>query len=355
MKYLLFFFHLIVFSISSAFCQTKFEKGYFITNEDQRIECLVRNSQWINNPDEFFYKLGSEDVSSVVKISEAKEFGIVGSIKFVREVVEIDQSTDDPSSLSNSRNPIWRKDTAYLKVLIEGRANLYSFQSGNLFRYFYKVEGKEVNQLIYKRFFLSNGIIAENKSFQQQLFNDLRCTTTTIKDATKLDYKENSLVKYFVDYLACNGDTSQTNKLRNNRTRNLTAIVGTQLLSGFPSDKNSVIRLGVEFETMLTNRQDWAFLVDPTAYLVSTESLVVIPFGVRHYFNLSDKSRIFLNVSLIGPYFSPSSLLFGVTLLPMVGGGFSYNRFRIEARIPTFNGLAPLSSITVGYRFFSKK
>jgi hypothetical protein len=358
MKYLLFSFHFLVFCVSPVFCQTKFEKGYFITNEDQRIECLVYNSQWNDNPIEFFYKQGNEKELAIVKISEAKEFGIVGSIKFVREVLDIDQSTDDLSSLGNSRNPIWKKDTAYLKVLVEGKANLYSFQNGNLFRYFYKVEDKEVSQLIYKRFFLSSGVIAENKSFQQQLFNDVRCSSTTIKNATKLDYKENSLIKYFVDYLACNGDISQMNKARDNRTKNITATVGTQLLSGLTSPNYSVIRLGVEFEQMLTNRNNWAFFVDPNLYISSNESLVFLPFGIRHYFHLNNHARLFLNLSLFGPYFSTSyaTQLSGFLIFqPFVGGGVAYNRFRIEARIPLSSVPNPASSITVGFRLFSRK
>ncbi len=356
MKYLFPSLVLILLTLC-AVGQTSFENGYFVTNDNQRIECLIRNYHWDNNAKEFSYKISDQDESLLKKISDAKEFGIKGSFKFIRAIVDIDQSTDDPATLSTNRNPIWQKDTVYLKVLIEGKASLYSFQDGSLFRYFYNVDSKEINQLIYKRFFVASGVIAANRSFQQQLFNDLKCHGISLSDVTKLDYKESSLTKYFVDYLVCNGDISQLEKVRKTKTKNITAVIGTQLLSRSATGY-SVIRIGVEFESILTTRKDWSFFVEPHAYLTSVGSLVFLPFGVRHYFHLNDRAKLFLNLSLLGPYFSlsNSTQLVGFLLLqPLVGGGFAYNRFRIEARIPVSEGLGPLSSITLGYRLFSKK
>ena len=40
-----------------GFSQIKFENGYFINNSDEKIECLIKNKDWDDNPVKFNYKL----------------------------------------------------------------------------------------------------------------------------------------------------------------------------------------------------------------------------------------------------------------------------------------------------------
>lgn len=37
--------------------QIIFEKGYYITNDDQKIDCFIKNNDWKYNPSEFDYQL----------------------------------------------------------------------------------------------------------------------------------------------------------------------------------------------------------------------------------------------------------------------------------------------------------
>jgi hypothetical protein len=356
----LFYSLILSLSFSSTLCQTIFEAGYFITNNDERVDCLIENHEWINNPTYFSYKILGKDETLVKEILEVKEFAIANKYKFIRATVDIDLSTDDPSNLSTNRNPIWKKNTVYLKVLIEGKANLYFFQNGNLFRYFYRVDSKEISQLIYKRYFVSTGIIAENNSFQQQLFNEVRCATTQINDVTKLIYNEKNLAKYFIDYLACNGDVSQLSKIKKSRIRSINACLGTGTQFSLSSNSlnNSLTQITIEFESFVTNKKKWSFFFDPTAYIISSgATLVVLSFGSRYYLHFNNRTGLFLNLSLIGPYvgISNSDQLFGVTMLPMTGGGFSYDRFRIEGRVSPINDFKSLTTFTVAYRLFKKK
>ncbi len=66
----LFLFTIIAFS---AFSQVRFEKGYFIDNQDKRTECLVRNVGWDNNPESFRYKLPTGDEILTAGIADVKE------------------------------------------------------------------------------------------------------------------------------------------------------------------------------------------------------------------------------------------------------------------------------------------
>lgn len=40
--------------------QINFEKGYFISNDNEKIECLIKSIDWKNNPTEFKYKLNEK-------------------------------------------------------------------------------------------------------------------------------------------------------------------------------------------------------------------------------------------------------------------------------------------------------
>ncbi len=362
-KYVLTFFLFI--SFISVRCQIEYRSGYFVTNQDQTVKCLILHSDWRNNPTSFTCKLNETSEPNTKTISETKEFGFTDSYKFIRSIVDIDQSTDDIRELTYNRNPIWKKDSVFLKVLVEGKATLYSYEKGNLFRYFYKTQEREISQLIYKRFLTSNGIALENKSYQQQLLNDVKCSATTIKDVTKLTYKDNSLVRYFIEYLVCNGDGSQLSKLETyNKNTNVTAIIGIPLLSTTaatnvlaPTSPNfSFTKIGVELEYLMTDRNKWSFFIDPNIHLASRISFISMPFGFRHYFHLNNKSRLFLNLSIFGPFYSIEPKVFGLGVFPpFIGGGFSYDRFRIEARIPTSSDANALSSLMIGYNLSKKK
>ena len=49
----------LVFPILATNCcaQISFEKGYYIDNSNQKVDCLIKNVDWKNNPTSFEYKL----------------------------------------------------------------------------------------------------------------------------------------------------------------------------------------------------------------------------------------------------------------------------------------------------------
>ena len=74
----------------SCFGQIVFNKGYFINNRNEKIECLIKNYDWMYNPVKIEYKL--QDASDIVTagIDSIKEFGINDFSRFVRAEVKID-------------------------------------------------------------------------------------------------------------------------------------------------------------------------------------------------------------------------------------------------------------------------
>lgn len=137
---------LILFTILSfnCFAQIAFEKGYYINNSDEKIDCLIKNLDWANNPTGFEFKLNEEAKSEFATIATVKEFAVDNAFKYRRHNVNIDKSSDIIARMSKEKNPVFIEEELFLKVLIEGNANLFSFKEQNLTRYFFSTENSEV-------------------------------------------------------------------------------------------------------------------------------------------------------------------------------------------------------------------
>ncbi|CAM1347838.1 tRNA modification GTPase [Tenacibaculum ascidiaceicola] len=308
----------------TCYAQITFEKGYFITNSGERIECLIKNIDWKDTPTEFIYKRNATDSEKTNTINSIKEFGIYNSSKYIRANIDIDKSSSIVGKLSNNRNPVFIRETLFLKVLIEGKANLFSYKNRNLKRFFFSTNEKEVTQLIYKKY-TNNYTIYENKQFLQQLFNNLKCHTLTTKRIETLKYNDNSLSNFFIDYNECKNSES-INFYKNSKKRNafslaIKAGVNNNSLSiknsinnsrGTDFDNKISGRFGIEAEYILPfNKNKWSIVISP-AYqsFKSTEnnnalvsvinySSIEVPVGVKHSFFLNQNSKIYLLASYV--------------------------------------------------------
>lgn len=91
MKYIICF-SFLLFCSSSSFAQSGFQEGYFIDLEGEKHEVFILNKDWKNNPSEFKYKVNLDAKPQVKKITETKEFSIIGKSVYQRHVVNIDRS-----------------------------------------------------------------------------------------------------------------------------------------------------------------------------------------------------------------------------------------------------------------------
>lgn len=179
--------------------QIVFESGYFINNDDKKTDCLIKNYEWENSPTQVEYKLTDSSTTEISDISNIKEF-MVAKLKYRRFTVEIDQSSSVLSSLSDESEPIFIEKTLFLRVLIEGNANLY--EAGYSKRYFYNVGESKVIQLIYKEYKVDY-TVATNNTFKSQLWKDLNCSCISFTDIKNIEYKKSYLLKIFERYNTC--------------------------------------------------------------------------------------------------------------------------------------------------------
>lgn len=337
MKTKLFFLIVTLLSIP-CLAQITFEKGYYINNSNQKIECLIKNKDWENNPTSFEYKLTENDLSNEVTLANVKEFGVYNISRFVRGEVNIDRSSNDIALMSSEKNPEFKIEKLFLKVLVEGKSNLYEYVDGNLRRYFYDKENVGIEQLIFKRYKTPEFEVGLNNKFRQQLWSDLKCDKFEIKKLETINYRKNDLINFFVEYSNCanqkpiNFENTLKKDLFNLtlRPRITNSSLSIQNAASNYQDtdfgSNVGIGFGVEAEIILPfNKNKWSFVIEPTyqsykntitkpsssvsgGVLISkvNYSSVEVPISLRHYLFLSNTSTFFITASYVVD-FSPNS------------------------------------------------
>ena len=362
----------IVFSLNS-YSQISYEKGYFIDNANQKINCLIKNSDWKNNPTEFEYKLSEKGESKNATIRSIKEFGIDNSSKYIRSTVEIDRSSESVNFLSNDMNPNFNKETLFLRVLVEGKANLLEYVDSNLKRYFYSKESSNIKQLVFKSYTTINNTVGKNNRFRQQLWNDLKCSNFKMSKFESLNYKKKELVRLFNDYSECHSidlvhfEPKQKRDLFNLTIRPRLNSSSLAIQNSIASSRNvdfeskTGFGFGLETEFILPfNKNKWAFAIEPTYQSFKSEKItsssfvsggeilaeieyssVEVPVSLRHYFFLDNNSKIFVDASFIIDLSSKSLLTF-----KRADGSSLDNDLEIDSR----NNLA----FGIGYKLHDK-
>lgn len=373
-------------SVSLFNAQIKFEKGYFINNSGKKSEVLIKNLDWKNNPTEFEYKIeGSADIKRE-NIANIQEFGIGNESKYVRKKVMIDYSSEQLSDMSYERKPQFEEKTVFLKYIIDGKADLLYYENSEIQKFFFNINNSETKQLIYKSYYIDTNQIAHNEDYKKQLAEILNCGVENKKiDAAK--YKTKDLANLFMSYNSCSDGNVAINYNQPAEKADLFNLnirpginsssfeVTNSLYSPYSSaettkfDRKTSFRIGIEAEFILPfNKNKWALFVEPTYQYYKTEKesiayagqyfetkstrevdykSIEVPFGVRYYFFLNNKSKIFLNAAYIMDLELNSKLKMDFTEIKIDSGsnlafgvGYKYNdRFLVELRATTQRNL----------------
>ena len=375
---------LLVLVSLNTYAQITFEKGYYIDNAGQTINCYIKNLEWENNPSEFEFKLFEDSEKATASIGTVREFGIENVSKYIRAKVEIDRTLNNHSNLSLNKEPINHEEELFLKVLLEGRANLYFYGDGSLSRYFYKKDGS-IEQLVYKQYLNTDNKIVKNNAYKKQLWNELTCSSISIEMVDRLYYRKKELLGFFVKYNEClnheftNFDDMQKRDLFNLSLRpginfSQFSVPGFSTIEKVEFDSEITFRFGLEAEFVLPFKKNkWAILLEPTYQYYKTQTVtdrgtmkidyssIELPFGVRHYFFLNDQSKIFINAALIYDINLNSNLELNYIDLEIkssynwaIGAGYNLNNtYSIECRFQTPRDLTNLSNIVSEYKTFA--
>lgn len=397
-----------VLATVTSYAQIQFENGYFISNDGTKSEVLIKNIDWKNNPKNFEYKATADAEAVSADASTVQEFS-VGSFIFKRYMVRIDRATNDVDYMSNHQEPDFTTETLFLKVLATGDATLYSYEDGNLVRFFYSKGTGTPEQLVYKPY--RNGTdILYNNSFRGQLY-PLMSDKITDKDRYKsTKYDEKSLTKLFTEY---NGNSAVQVKTTTTAGKrfHLKVTPGVDFIKAelhqtenngnrYEFDTKPSFRMGIEAEIVLpVNKGKWAIFAEPyyTSYKQSNRDVyttgigaqytttmdlsfnyIAVPLGIRHYLFFNNNSSLFINASYTYAFAIGNSKAtfvyegaYTTTKLTgeatngacfSLGTGYRYKRYSTEVRYNTNRELlansaewkSSISSVSIifGYKIF---
>jgi hypothetical protein len=364
----------------NCYSQISFENGYYIDNNNQKINCLIKNLDWEDNPTEFKYKLTENSELNIKTIKSVKEFGIDNASKYVRGFVKIDRSSNEAGELDNQRKVAFEEEELFLKVLVQGKSTLYSYVDGNLIRYFYNIEKSNIEQLVFKSYVTPEFKIGVNNRFRNQLWNNLKCSDIKKSRAEKLKYRKSDLVNFFVAYNNCNNQENINFEEKPKKDLfNLTIrprLNSSSLVASRYRDTNFKNELGfgfgIEAEFILPfHKNKWSVIIEPSYKSFTIEesrngsledvinyNLIEFLAGVRHYFFLNDNSKMFINASLSSDFSlkeaqtTNSSGL--ITVYTGFGLGYKYNdKYSVELRHQTPGGLGSEYTWVADYKTLS--
>ena len=381
------------YTISHA--QISFEKGYFISNDGKRTECYIKNLDWKDTPTNFKYKMELNDSEvSTENIATTQEFGISNESTYKRFKIKIDRSNDDLEKITMERNPDWREETIFLKVLIAGDATLYSYTDSSINRYFYSTKTIPTEQLIYVKYIQADQNeeaerISENNEYKQQLYKNVKSEGITEKEILNLKYKKTDLVNYFSKYNNFNSTSDEKSDKKTSKKQFFikisagVSVVSTTIMNAMAPelnvelDKKMVFKMGAEAEYILPfNKNKWSIFINPlyqkyeveknynapndfitnaqTPYNVKMEHTALqLAIGGRHYMFLNQNSKIFIDAAYSLDIIGKTNILYtnknnnstinfdgnlGKNLAFGLGYNFK-NKFSAEMRFNTKNEL----------------
>ena len=353
---------LIAISCLSGYAQVKFDSGYFVANDGRKTVCLIKNYDWKYNPTEFLYKQTENADVQKATITDIREFGVFNFSRYERYDVDIDTSSDQLDGKTTNAAPEFKRETVFLKLLVQGKANLYTWWSENLSRYFIKTDTGGPKQLIHKSYYSSTEQtnLLENNLFRNQLFASLTAPDLSQKDFADLSYNDKSLTRIFERYNKQQHTVTQTYARKSNEKKfnlnlrlgaDLSGLTMEQTYSGDTKtslDNKISVTAGLEAEFIMGfNRNKWA-LVAGSAYgsyksnpdatggaAVADYKTLESNVGIREYFFLDKKSKLF--ATALGIYDAP------------IGSGavyYGYNTFTYTGRLTV--------GLSAGYKYANR-
>lgn len=346
-------------------------KGYYIGASGQKVEGFFKYGDYNDTPSLKFKT--SRDAEYTSLSNDVVEYGLdEDKLKFEKHTVDIDISGND----SYRKNPEWLTHTVFLNLIVDGDTKLYSYTKDYNTKFFFSTKNKpnEVSQLIYKKYKMPDGTIAENAMFRQQLYNAVRCDGQSISEYTTILYDKKQLTDVVKHYNECTGSKSEVygpkkksdfkysvfagvhslNVGITNSTppvdsqSSVTYSFGGEVAYTFPSEKVSFY-LFAEYESLdseVVDDYDQGYNVLTSTYKIKGSALNFV-FGPRYNFLLNDNNKIFMDA---GFYFSvPFGDVKRTTLITPTTGE-SYSGVHNEYDLDTAFGL----NFGVGYTFQKK-
>ncbi|KPM32676.1 Hypothetical protein I595_1102 [Croceitalea dokdonensis DOKDO 023] len=207
---------------------SQYENGYIITKNGENKIGLIKNQNWINNPERVYFKTNPNESEQTIEITNLSQFGIGNDIKFIVSEVNLDISSENINNLTNNKNPIFERRTLALRKLVDGKISLYEYQFSNGTRYYIKKPNENFEPLVFKKYLVLSNQVGVNEHYKQQLsllFEEHRDALK--KKLINLSYSRKSISKLITEYnLLINSTSTNYFEQINNKVKLNFSIYG---------------------------------------------------------------------------------------------------------------------------------
>ena len=252
---------LVLLPFQVLFTQTKYEKGYMITDSGDSISCYIKNYKWLNSPSNIIFKKTTSGNEQIMNASEIKLFQIEGYSKYLKinDSLSITDRFNSYKELNSTPKRFFAE--VFVKQLISGKVSLYEYRGANGSVYLLQMGNSKPIPLDYKEYLDTNSNqILKNNIFRRQVLKMLGPDNDNVIQT--LEYREKDLANYIRKFNARNGNylTAQEEVVKDRKATFLLHAVGGvmqyQLATTLSSreatfeDKLSP-RFGLELESIL--------------------------------------------------------------------------------------------------------
>lgn len=189
---------LMLFSIV-ALGQDNFVSGYYIDQNNNKIEGFIEDVNTNNNPESINFKSSLTDKLNVIPISNISEFKVSTNYKYIKYIVKYDYGQVVNKSEINiyGKEPDLKKKTVLAKVIVEGEISLMKAVINDFVFFYIKNSMDEKPRLLIHRKYNDNNKLRENNDFRKQLYDELKSDKIVMDNFTNLKYAEDELVALF--------------------------------------------------------------------------------------------------------------------------------------------------------------
>jgi hypothetical protein len=196
-----------VFVSITAFSQNDYMPGHIVNLSGDTLRGQIHNGKGQQNPLSIKFKKDT-DPEIIYYPKNIKAFK-VSEDSYISAVVDVDTSPIKISELTSSPNPIYLKDTVFLKVLVRGDKNLFFHQGKEGKTQFY-IGDETIRALDYKQYVVNDDEssnyekrVISNNSFRGQLISYLNGCPALKRKIETAKYSTNYFLKLFGEYQKC--------------------------------------------------------------------------------------------------------------------------------------------------------
>jgi hypothetical protein len=303
----------------------KFEKGYFIENNGNKVECFLDKKYQFYSPDILKYKLLENDNIKEIGLNSIKELSIYNKVIYYKFNVELEVSGVGIEDLNNEKKLNTITKNVLLELVEDGKIKLFVYNFDYKSCFYLLKEGESVPELLdYKKYRSGEQFVAvsENNDYRNEIYNFVKDANISAAELENIEYEEDDLQKVIKRYnefnnnsLSLNIKKSKSSKLNiKPRLSILNSSVEYQNLinSSFNSKSkfDSKVGLGFGIDLELETISNFSVFLSPifssytntstqTIYGVSSNDRVIETkvdykfirnlIGVRKYFELKNK------------------------------------------------------------------